>query len=277
MQIGAEPIHHAARDYTPATGQFTSADPLGLGGLDTNLRRYVANNPVNGVDPEGLQWWKPILKAIGLNVDANAQAVNVNASKSGTQTVPEQKERYSEWTSTTPNGQPRLVLTEVEAGPGGGMEIRPDGTIIVKQNTKAKFTPAVLHHQHRSTGPGSSTTTDLSGGGYVDLGIGTGGVGKTIPQVEKKPKVPKKKLKGDLSYNDEASDPNALSAPPASARRTSSSRPAPGLTPSTSRTTAAPPPRTSPSPSSSIRTSTGPRSSSARSASARSTSPSPPG
>lgn len=42
------------RNYDPSTGQFLSADPLGIAGGDTNIRRYVGNNPVNQIDPSGL-------------------------------------------------------------------------------------------------------------------------------------------------------------------------------------------------------------------------------
>ncbi|HVA50299.1 MAG TPA: DUF4214 domain-containing protein [Pirellulales bacterium] len=54
MQIGDNLFDMRARDYTPATGQFLSNDPTGLAGGDTNLRRYVANDPVDGNDPSGL-------------------------------------------------------------------------------------------------------------------------------------------------------------------------------------------------------------------------------
>ena len=42
------------RTYDSATAQFTSTDPLGLGGGDTNLRRYVGNDPTLFADPVGL-------------------------------------------------------------------------------------------------------------------------------------------------------------------------------------------------------------------------------
>ncbi len=44
-----------ARPYDPATGHFLSNDPLGISGGDTNIRRYVGNNPTGGVDPTGLE------------------------------------------------------------------------------------------------------------------------------------------------------------------------------------------------------------------------------
>jgi len=45
---------YRARYYDPATGRFLQEDPIGFGGGDVNLYRYVANNPVNFVDPAGL-------------------------------------------------------------------------------------------------------------------------------------------------------------------------------------------------------------------------------
>ena len=46
-----------ARFYDPATGRFTQRDPLGLAAGDTNLYRFVGNDPVGAADPSGLQEW----------------------------------------------------------------------------------------------------------------------------------------------------------------------------------------------------------------------------
>jgi RHS repeat-associated protein len=43
-----------ARDYDPQTGRWTSKDPIGFGGGDANLYSYVQGDPVNLVDPSGL-------------------------------------------------------------------------------------------------------------------------------------------------------------------------------------------------------------------------------
>lgn len=47
-------VSFRARDYNPDTGRFLSEDPIGFYGGDTNLYRYVNNDPVNFVDPSGL-------------------------------------------------------------------------------------------------------------------------------------------------------------------------------------------------------------------------------
>ena len=43
-----------ARTYDAGLGQFRSNDPTGLFGGDFNFRRYVNNDPINGIDPSGL-------------------------------------------------------------------------------------------------------------------------------------------------------------------------------------------------------------------------------
>lgn len=47
-----------ARDYDSETGRWTTKDPIGFGGGDTNLYGYTANDPVNFTDPLGL-WRNP--------------------------------------------------------------------------------------------------------------------------------------------------------------------------------------------------------------------------
>jgi RHS repeat-associated protein len=47
-------INDSARTYSAAQHRFLSMDPVGFAGGDTNLYRYVGNNPVNATDPTGL-------------------------------------------------------------------------------------------------------------------------------------------------------------------------------------------------------------------------------
>ncbi|MCA1791646.1 MAG: hypothetical protein LC667_17880, partial [Thioalkalivibrio sp.] len=46
--------YYRARYYDPAGGRFLSEDPIGFGGGDLNLYRYVKANPVRFTDPYGL-------------------------------------------------------------------------------------------------------------------------------------------------------------------------------------------------------------------------------
>jgi RHS repeat-associated protein len=45
--------YYRARYYDSANGRFISEDPIGFGGGDGNLSRYVFNSPVNWLDPSG--------------------------------------------------------------------------------------------------------------------------------------------------------------------------------------------------------------------------------
>ena len=47
-------VFMGARSYSPDTGRFLQVDPIGFGGMDINLYRYVANSPVGLIDPSGL-------------------------------------------------------------------------------------------------------------------------------------------------------------------------------------------------------------------------------
>lgn len=48
-------IRFGARDYDPSIGRWTTKDPIGFAGGDTNLYAYVNGDPMSFVDPSGLR------------------------------------------------------------------------------------------------------------------------------------------------------------------------------------------------------------------------------
>jgi len=48
-------VRHGARDYDPETGRWTAKDPIRFDGGDSNFYGYVASDPINAIDPTGLE------------------------------------------------------------------------------------------------------------------------------------------------------------------------------------------------------------------------------
>ena len=47
-------MRFGARDYDAETGRWTAKDPILFDGGDGNLYRYILNDPINFIDPNGL-------------------------------------------------------------------------------------------------------------------------------------------------------------------------------------------------------------------------------
>ncbi|MDT8385446.1 MAG: RHS repeat-associated core domain-containing protein [Gammaproteobacteria bacterium] len=65
-----------ARDYDAQTGRWTSKDPIRFSGGDANLYGYVANNPLNFIDPLGLELNTGGFVLNNPQVTSNLQALN---------------------------------------------------------------------------------------------------------------------------------------------------------------------------------------------------------
>ncbi|MGH2376362.1 MAG: RHS repeat-associated core domain-containing protein, partial [bacterium] len=50
-------VRFGARDYDASTGRWTAKDPIGFGGGSANLYVYVDSDPVNALDPLGMDRW----------------------------------------------------------------------------------------------------------------------------------------------------------------------------------------------------------------------------
>jgi RHS repeat-associated protein len=64
-------VRFGARDYDPMAARWTQKDPIGFGGGQANLYRYVGDDPINGTDATGL-WMSPSCLQ-GVTAGCNAQ------------------------------------------------------------------------------------------------------------------------------------------------------------------------------------------------------------
>jgi RHS repeat-associated protein len=80
--------YYRARYYDPKACRFLTKDPIGFAGGDVNLYRYVTNNPINWIDPEGLKikWNNYIfsnLLVIRNLIRLNQEIINLGIAEEG--------------------------------------------------------------------------------------------------------------------------------------------------------------------------------------------------
>jgi RHS repeat-associated protein len=151
------------RDYDAQAGRWTAKDPIRFKGGDTNLYGYVANDPVNWVDPTGL-----VLVAGGIGGSFQIGGVGASGSISG---------------GMDSDGRICIVFeTCARVGPGvsasGGLELTVDsGTFPCEGNTLstdafAEGGAGILTDVTANTGGGSVTGSNPSIGGRSRVGAG---------------------------------------------------------------------------------------------------------
>ncbi|HEX2203455.1 MAG TPA: RHS repeat-associated core domain-containing protein, partial [Longimicrobium sp.] len=94
-------VRFGVRDYDAHAGRWTARDPIGFAGGDYNLYAYVRNDPVNFVDPSGLEplsdcvkdFLRNFLEDVYPNVDLDRVDIHVG----------EDFPFYSEWGSVDPS------------------------------------------------------------------------------------------------------------------------------------------------------------------------------
>jgi RHS repeat-associated protein len=92
---------YRARYNDPATGRFLTEDPIGFGGKDQNLYRYVHNSPIILTDPNGMDTGWPYRPVYDPGIGGGASGYGGGGSYRGSRGA-----GRSGKSSTSPNGGP---------------------------------------------------------------------------------------------------------------------------------------------------------------------------
>ncbi|WP_437319781.1 DNRLRE domain-containing protein [Sorangium sp. So ce385] len=80
-------VRFGARDYDSEVGRWLNKDPIGFGGGDTNLYAYVGGDPVNRIDPNGMdpgdRYESPLDAALHAFEDYNFQSIAIDREFAG--------------------------------------------------------------------------------------------------------------------------------------------------------------------------------------------------
>ena len=138
-------VRFGARDYDAEVGRWTAKDPIGFGGGDYNLFGYVANNPVNFVDPLGLQ-------CFGCHGKEFLDWYNPDPYRSeagDTQYRPPLGSK--EIDKTDWSGDHQDIKRQVGVGPADNVKISPDGDVWV-ENPDGTWTNAGPASEYTGSG-----------------------------------------------------------------------------------------------------------------------------
>jgi len=196
MQIGPSLFSMRARAYTPVTSQFLSNDPTGLAGADTNIRRYVGNDPLVSVDPTGTDGVDSSLaSAYAWVVFQEAYAAAIAAGgiyAAGAEELAQAASLSAYQWALGPGGDLQTVLARLaeyeRAHPSGSAGATVGGATNRRSQNRSPGWPLI--------GSGAA------GGGAGDAGAGGSSVSKIVVRVA-----------AGVSDNVQPRDPNALIGP----------------------------------------------------------------
>jgi RHS repeat-associated protein len=133
-----------ARDIDPSTGRWMSQDPISFAAGDTNLYRYVNNNPINHTDPSGL-YPKGNLANFDIAQVVIAQSIQLNNPTSLVRISVSPSEILA-WAGKLPTGGP-FPTVDIVQRPAAGLtynafEIYASGS-MAQRNAAQVFVLAV--------------------------------------------------------------------------------------------------------------------------------------
>jgi RHS repeat-associated protein len=152
-------IRFGFRDYDPETGRWTARDPIGFAGGDTNLYGYVLGDPLNGIDPDGLELIATGTAAQQNQINSGLKSLGDNSSTGADviKSLQNSDEVYS--VEVTPDGNAYLPSTNT-------IKYNPDKTSLGIADAWNKRPPEVglghelVHALHDDNGTLGKTRMD---------------------------------------------------------------------------------------------------------------------
>lgn len=136
-------VRFGARDYDASSGRWTAKDPIRFDGGDTNLYGYVLNDPVNLIDPTGLEGTCPCKKPDAPTRDKDLETM----TQEGADRAARQTETVK---PTVPTVAPPTVLDRLGVTHSGPPEQTPSPLSLQRGGMTA--TPNGIEGGYRSTG-----------------------------------------------------------------------------------------------------------------------------
>ena len=166
MQDSSTLFNMRAREFSTATGQFSSKDPLNLLGGDVNIRRYAGNDPTIIVDPSGLAPGDELLgKLVKVKSDLGFRQY-LKAINSGYMRILQQSIKAAEFAESQGSG----LVAEGEQYIRGMLQFGPDIHNLpdsVAQELRQWYAAKDAAAAARATAAGAGR---LSGAGRIALG-----------------------------------------------------------------------------------------------------------
>ena len=181
-------LRFGARDFDPATGRWTAKDPVRFVGGDSNLYGYVLNDPVNMIDPQGLEGTCPCKDKdaptqppdLKKSSDRAAERVAEQSAQKADAKAPFTPQKAGSTDKSSSSSGPSISAPSLDVG--GGIKVTPGAgsvqmTAPLQGSTRGDVT---LEFSAKDLSVSVSRPVTLPGGLKADFSLEVNGKDKKV-------------------------------------------------------------------------------------------------